>query len=298
MPSSAWAAPLHSVRVRASEAQRRSACVARWRIGSGAGDDRPMPLGHGYNRRRPRRPAAYNSGPFPHDPRTSSPHDANDEGAGQARSRQGHLDGTGAGARRPGPNEVLIKLEKTAICGTDLHIYLWDEWSQRTIKPGLVIGHEFVGRIVELGPGVTRLQARPARVGRRPHRLRPLPQLPRRPPAPVPEHRRHRRQPRRRVRRIHRDAGQQPVADPGPDPERARRVLRSLRQRRALRAGVRRGRRGRADHRRRPDRHHRRRHLQAHRRAQRRRHRRQRLSPEARRRHGRDARGQRRQARR
>jgi threonine 3-dehydrogenase len=55
----------------------------------------------------------------------------------------------------PGPNEVLIRLEKTAICGTDLHIYLWDEWSQRTIKPGLVIGHEFVGRIVDLGPGVT-----------------------------------------------------------------------------------------------------------------------------------------------
>ncbi|MFN7386719.1 MAG: alcohol dehydrogenase catalytic domain-containing protein, partial [Lysobacteraceae bacterium] len=40
-----------------------------------------------------------------------------------------------------GPNEVLIKLEKTAICGTDLHIYKWDEWSQRTITPGLVIGH-------------------------------------------------------------------------------------------------------------------------------------------------------------
>ena len=55
----------------------------------------------------------------------------------------------------PGPNEVLIKLEKTAICGTDLHIYLWDEWSQRTIKPGLVIGHEFVGRIVGIGPGVS-----------------------------------------------------------------------------------------------------------------------------------------------
>ncbi|MCW5581911.1 MAG: alcohol dehydrogenase catalytic domain-containing protein, partial [Luteimonas sp.] len=55
----------------------------------------------------------------------------------------------------PGANEVLIKLEKTAICGTDLHIYLWDEWSQRTIRPGLVIGHEFVGRIAELGPGVT-----------------------------------------------------------------------------------------------------------------------------------------------
>ena len=55
----------------------------------------------------------------------------------------------------PGPNEVLIKVEKTAICGTDLHIYLWDEWSQRTIKPGLVIGHEFVGRVAALGPGVS-----------------------------------------------------------------------------------------------------------------------------------------------
>ena len=58
----------------------------------------------------------------------------------------------------PGANEVLIKLEKTAICGTDLHIYNWDEWSQRTIRPGLVIGHEFVGRIVGLGPGVTGYQ--------------------------------------------------------------------------------------------------------------------------------------------
>ena len=57
-----------------------------------------------------------------------------------------------------GMNEVLIKVEKTAICGTDLHIYKWDEWSQRTIKPGLVIGHEFVGRILELGPGVTNYQ--------------------------------------------------------------------------------------------------------------------------------------------
>ena len=53
-----------------------------------------------------------------------------------------------------GPNDVLIKLEKTAICGTDLHIYKWDEWSQRVIKPGLVIGHEFVGRIVDMGAGV------------------------------------------------------------------------------------------------------------------------------------------------
>lgn len=54
----------------------------------------------------------------------------------------------------PGPNEVLIRVEKAAICGTDLHIYLWDEWSQRTIEPGLVIGHEFVGHVAALGPGV------------------------------------------------------------------------------------------------------------------------------------------------
>ncbi len=55
----------------------------------------------------------------------------------------------------PGANEVLVKLHMTAICGTDLHIYKWDEWSQRTIKPGLVIGHEFVGTIAQIGPGVT-----------------------------------------------------------------------------------------------------------------------------------------------
>ena len=55
----------------------------------------------------------------------------------------------------PGANEVLIRVEKTAICGTDLHIYLWDEWAQRTIRQGLVIGHEFVGRVAELRPGVS-----------------------------------------------------------------------------------------------------------------------------------------------
>src|SRR5690606_28938450 len=51
----------------------------------------------------------------------------------------------------PGPNEVLIRVEKTAICGTDLHIYLWDEWARRTIRQGQVVGHEFVGRIAGLG---------------------------------------------------------------------------------------------------------------------------------------------------
>lgn len=58
----------------------------------------------------------------------------------------------------PGTNEVLIKVEKTAICGTDVHIYQWDSWAQKTIKPGLIIGHEFVGQIEQLGDGVTGYQ--------------------------------------------------------------------------------------------------------------------------------------------
>ena len=55
----------------------------------------------------------------------------------------------------PGPGEVLIKIHKTAICGTDVHIYNWNQWAQETIKPPMVIGHEYVGEIAELGPGVT-----------------------------------------------------------------------------------------------------------------------------------------------
>ena len=53
-----------------------------------------------------------------------------------------------------GDSDVLIKVHKTAICGTDLHIYLWDEWSQNTIKPPLITGHEFCGEIVEIGKSV------------------------------------------------------------------------------------------------------------------------------------------------
>jgi threonine 3-dehydrogenase len=56
---------------------------------------------------------------------------------------------------RPGPGEVLIRVLRTGICGTDLHIDAWNEWAQHTIKPGLVIGHEFVGEVVELGEDVT-----------------------------------------------------------------------------------------------------------------------------------------------
>ncbi len=54
-----------------------------------------------------------------------------------------------------GVNDILIKIRKTAICGTDLHIYRWDEWSQKTIKTPMVIGHEYVGEVAEMGSGVT-----------------------------------------------------------------------------------------------------------------------------------------------
>ncbi len=56
----------------------------------------------------------------------------------------------------PGPGEVLIRVRKTAICGTDIHIYNWDAWAQRTIPVPMIFGHEFAGEIVEVGPGVTR----------------------------------------------------------------------------------------------------------------------------------------------
>ncbi|MBM4783533.1 MAG: L-threonine 3-dehydrogenase [Archangiaceae bacterium] len=54
-----------------------------------------------------------------------------------------------------GPNDVLIKVRQTGICGTDIHIYNWDEWSQRTIPVPMGIGHEFMGEVFELGSEVT-----------------------------------------------------------------------------------------------------------------------------------------------
>ena len=56
---------------------------------------------------------------------------------------------------KPGPGEVLIKVSKTAICGSDVHIYNWDPWSQAHIKPPMVIGHEYVGVVAEVGVGVS-----------------------------------------------------------------------------------------------------------------------------------------------
>lgn len=53
-----------------------------------------------------------------------------------------------------GINDVLIKIRKTSICGTDVHIYNWDEWAQRTIRPPMIIGHEFVGIVQAFGSNV------------------------------------------------------------------------------------------------------------------------------------------------
>jgi threonine 3-dehydrogenase len=54
-----------------------------------------------------------------------------------------------------GGNDLLVKITRAAICGTDLHIWNWDEWAQRTLHPPLVAGHEFVGTIVDVGANVS-----------------------------------------------------------------------------------------------------------------------------------------------
>jgi len=53
-----------------------------------------------------------------------------------------------------GPEDVLIRVRKTGICGTDIHIWNWDDWAQRTVPVGLVTGHEFAGEIIEMGAQV------------------------------------------------------------------------------------------------------------------------------------------------
>lgn len=57
-----------------------------------------------------------------------------------------------------GPDDVLIRVKKTGICGTDLHIWNWDDWAARTVPVPLIVGHEFAGEIVELGRDVEGLE--------------------------------------------------------------------------------------------------------------------------------------------
>ena len=55
---------------------------------------------------------------------------------------------------QPGEDEVLVQVEAASVCGTDLHIHRWDEWSQHRIAPPLTLGHEFAGTVVALGKNV------------------------------------------------------------------------------------------------------------------------------------------------
>lgn len=57
-----------------------------------------------------------------------------------------------------GPDDVLIKINKTGICGTDIHIYAWDEWAQRTVPVPMIVGHEYAGEIAEVGANVRNLK--------------------------------------------------------------------------------------------------------------------------------------------
>jgi len=63
----------------------------------------------------------------------------------------------------PGPEDVLIRVKRTAVCGTDIHIWNWDEWSQKNVPVPMITGHEFMGEIVAVGNGVDR----PLKVGQR-----------------------------------------------------------------------------------------------------------------------------------
>ena len=101
-----------------------------------------------------------------------------------------------------GPNDVLIKIAKTAICGTDMHIYNWDAWAQKTIPVPMAVGHEYFGRIVDMGSEV-RGFALGDRVSGEGHlTCGLLPQLPRRAPPSVPQHRGRGRGPPGLFRRV------------------------------------------------------------------------------------------------
>ncbi|MCL2620213.1 MAG: L-threonine 3-dehydrogenase [Defluviitaleaceae bacterium] len=73
----------------------------------------------------------------------------------KARAELGGLEIKDVPVPEIGPNDVLVKMRKNGICGTDVHIYKWDAWAQRTIKTPMTLGHEFVGTIEAMGANVT-----------------------------------------------------------------------------------------------------------------------------------------------
>ena len=58
-------------------------------------------------------------------------------------------------APKIGPDDVLIRIKKTAICGTDIHIYNWDDWAAKNVPTPMVVGHEYAGEIVEVNSTLT-----------------------------------------------------------------------------------------------------------------------------------------------
>lgn len=58
----------------------------------------------------------------------------------------------------PGPGEILLRVRRAGVCGTDLHIWSWDRWSEGRMRPPVTLGHEFVGEVIELGPGVANVK--------------------------------------------------------------------------------------------------------------------------------------------
>jgi len=58
----------------------------------------------------------------------------------------------------PGPNEVVVRVRATSLCGTDYHIYRWDAWAQSRIRPPRILGHEMYGEVVAVGRAVTTLR--------------------------------------------------------------------------------------------------------------------------------------------
>ncbi len=77
------------------------------------------------------------------------------KGLGKLEPREG-IWATTAPIPECGPDDVLIRIKKTAICGTDIHIYNWDAWASKTIPTPMITGHEYAGEIVEIGSAVSR----------------------------------------------------------------------------------------------------------------------------------------------
>ena len=106
-----------------------------------------------------------------------------------------------------GPTDVLVRVRTASICGTDLHIYGWDRWSQGRIKPPVTLGHEFCGVVERVGDEVTAVTRRRFRQRRNARQLRALSPVPRRRSAHLPEPEDYRDRPGRGVRGVRQDSG-------------------------------------------------------------------------------------------